>query len=32
MATPTIPTPPKKNPWRNFKHGKALYQHPSHPK
>jgi len=20
------PTPPRKNPWRNFKHGKALYQ------
>ena len=25
------PQPPKKNPWRNFKHGKALYQ-PSSPK
>jgi hypothetical protein len=23
---------PKKNPWRNFKHGKALYQHPAPPK
>lgn len=26
------PTPPKKNPWRNFKHGKALFQHTSPPK
>lgn len=25
------PKPPKKNPWRNFKHGKALYQ-PARPK
>jgi hypothetical protein len=25
------PQPPRKNPWRNFKHGKALYQ-PSSPK
>jgi hypothetical protein len=25
------PPPPRKNPWRNFKHGKALYQ-PSSPK
>ena len=24
------PNPPRKNPWRNFKHGKALFQ-PSHP-
>lgn len=26
------PPPPKKNPWRNFKHGKALYQRSSSPK
>jgi len=26
------PQPPKKNPWRNFKHGKALYQRPTPPK
>ncbi len=26
------PTPPRKNPWRNFKHGKALYQRPHSPK
>ncbi len=26
------PHPPKKNPWRNFKHGKALYQRSSSPK
>jgi hypothetical protein len=32
MAASPIPAQPKKNPWRNFKHGKALYQHPSHPK
>lgn len=28
----TVSTKPKKNPWRNFKHGKALYQRPSPPK
>jgi len=27
-----ISTKPKKNPWRNFKHGKALYQRSSPPK
>ncbi len=27
-----ISTKPKKNPWRNFKHGKALYQRSSLPK
>jgi hypothetical protein len=27
-----IPTKPKKNPWRNFKHGKALYQRTVSPK
>jgi len=26
------PQPPKKNPWRNFKFGKALYQRPTPPK
>ena len=26
------PKQPKKNPWRNFKYGKALYQRPSYPK
>jgi hypothetical protein len=26
------PLPPKKHPWRNFKHGKALYQRPTPPK
>jgi len=28
LSAPTAqrPTPPRKNPWRNFKHGKALYQ------
>jgi hypothetical protein len=32
--SPIEPTPakPKKNPWRNFKHGKALYQRSSPPK
>jgi hypothetical protein len=24
---PSVPPKPKKNPWRNFKHGKALFQH-----
>jgi len=28
---PALPKP-KKNPWRNFKHGKALYQRPPSPK
>jgi hypothetical protein len=28
----TVSTKPKKNPWRNFKHGKALYQRLSPPK
>lgn len=32
VAQETASTKPKKNPWRNFKHGKALYQHPSPPK
>ena len=27
-----IPSTPKKNPWRNFKHGKALYQPSTPPK
>jgi len=31
-AQETVSTKPKKNPWRNFKHGKALYQHSSPPK
>lgn len=26
------PKPPRKNPWRNFKFGKALYQRPTFPK
>jgi hypothetical protein len=26
------PKTPKPNPWRNFKHGKALYQRPNPPK
>jgi hypothetical protein len=26
------PKKPKNNPWRNFKHGKTLFQHPSPPK
>ena len=26
------PNPPRKNPWRNFKHGKALFQRPHSPK
>ena len=30
--SPQPPTPPRKNPWRNFKHGKALYQRPLSPK
>lgn len=29
---PSPPTKPKNNPWRNFKHGKALFQRPSPPK
>jgi hypothetical protein len=32
VAQESISTKPKKNPWRNFKHGKALYQRPSPPK
>jgi hypothetical protein len=32
MAATPHPTPPKKNPWRNFKYGKTLYQHSSPPK
>lgn len=32
VAQEPISTKPKKNPWRNFKHGKALYQRPSPPK
>jgi hypothetical protein len=32
MQTPQEPKPPRKNPWRNFKHGKALYQRTSPPK
>ena len=31
-AQKTVSTKPKKNPWRNFKHGKALYQRSSPPK
>jgi hypothetical protein len=31
LAAAPIPALPKKNPWRNFKHGKALYQHPTSP-
>jgi hypothetical protein len=27
-----LPQKPKPNPWRNFKHGKALYQRPNPPK
>jgi hypothetical protein len=27
-SLPTSSSPPRKNPWRNFKHGKALFQHP----
>ena len=32
VAQESISTKPKKNPWRNFKHGKALYQRSSPPK
>jgi hypothetical protein len=32
VAQESISPKPKKNPWRNFKHGKALYQHSSPPK
>ena len=32
VAQESISIKPKKNPWRNFKHGKALYQHSSPPK
>jgi hypothetical protein len=32
VAQKPISTNPKKNPWRNFKHGKALYQRSSPPK
>jgi len=32
MAQEPISSKPKKNPWRNFKHGKALYQRSSPPK
>ena len=32
VAQEVISTKPKKNPWRNFKHGKALYQRSSPPK
>jgi hypothetical protein len=28
----STPHKPKGNPWRNFKHGKALYQRPDPPK
>jgi len=28
----SAPQKPKSNPWRNFKHGKALYQRPNPPK
>ncbi len=31
-AKPPPPPTPKTNPWRNFKHGKALFQQPSPPK
>ncbi len=31
-AKPPPPPTPKTNPWRNFKHGKALFQRPSPPK
>lgn len=31
-ANPPPPPTPKTNPWRNFKHGKALFQRPSPPK
>lgn len=31
-AKPPPPPKPKTNPWRNFKHGKALFQRPSPPK
>ncbi len=31
-ANPPPPPKPKTNPWRNFKHGKALFQRPSPPK
>jgi hypothetical protein len=31
QATP-VPKPPRRNPWRNFKHGKALYQRSPSPK
>jgi hypothetical protein len=29
---PTKPQKPKSNPWRNFKHGKALYHRTNPPK
>jgi len=32
VAQETVSSKPKKNPWRNFKHGKALYQRSSPPK
>lgn len=32
VAQEMVSTKPKKNPWRNFKHGKALYQRSSPPK
>jgi hypothetical protein len=32
QLTTTIPAPPKKNPWRNFKLNRALYHHPAPPK
>ncbi len=32
LAQETTSPKPKKNPWRNFKHGKALYQRSSSPK
>ena len=32
LASASTSPQPKKNPWRNFKHGKALYQHPVPPK
>jgi hypothetical protein len=32
LESQKLPNKPKENPWRKFKVGKALYQHPTHPK
>ena len=31
-SQPSFSPAPRKNPWRNFKHGKALFQRPAPPK